>query len=90
MVGFCREVIDCPKCSSAANERQIRAAQRRQVEPMALAAIAAGADGVMVEVHNDPDAALCDGPQSLTLDQFDAMMDKLRPIAGIVGRTIAP
>ncbi len=58
------------------------------VEPMALAAIAAGADGVMVEVHNDPDAALCDGPQSLTLGQFDAMMDKLRPIANIVGRKI--
>ena len=58
------------------------------VEPMALAAIAAGADGVMVEVHNDPDAALCDGPQSLTIEQFDSMMEKLRSIANIVGRKI--
>lgn len=58
------------------------------VEPMALAAVAAGADGIMVEVHNDPDAALCDGPQSLTLEQFDGMMDKLRSIAPIVGRDI--
>ncbi|HEY5494952.1 MAG TPA: 3-deoxy-7-phosphoheptulonate synthase [Candidatus Anoxymicrobiaceae bacterium] len=60
------------------------------VEPMALAAIAAGADGVMVEVHNDPDAALCDGPQSLTIVQFGAMMAKVRSIAGIVGRKMEP
>lgn len=58
------------------------------VEPMALAAIAAGADGIMVEVHNNPDAALCDGPQSLTLQQFDSMMDKLRSIALIVDRSL--
>ncbi len=58
------------------------------VEPMALAAVAAGADGIMVEVHHDPDAALCDGPQSLTLDQFDSMMQKLRAIAQIVGRDL--
>jgi 3-deoxy-7-phosphoheptulonate synthase len=58
------------------------------VEPMALAAIAAGADGVMVEVHNNPDAALCDGPQSLTFQQVDTMMEKLRSIAQIVGRSL--
>jgi len=58
------------------------------VEPMALAAIAAGADGIMVEVHDDPDAALCDGPQSLTFAQFPVMMDKLRAIAPIVGRSL--
>lgn len=58
------------------------------VEPMALAAIAAGADGIMVEVHNNPDAALCDGPQSLTLSQFDSMMEKLRSIARIVDRSL--
>ncbi|MHB8897023.1 MAG: 3-deoxy-7-phosphoheptulonate synthase, partial [Candidatus Geothermincolia bacterium] len=58
------------------------------IEPMALAAIAAGADGIMVEVHNDPDAALCDGPQSLTPDQFELMMEKLRSIAPIVGREL--
>ena len=47
------------------------------VEPMAMAALAAGADGVMVEVHNDPQHALCDGAQSLRPDQFDKMMKKL-------------
>lgn len=44
------------------------------VEPMAKAALACGADGVIVEVHNNPQAALCDGEQSITPDQFDAMM----------------
>jgi 3-deoxy-7-phosphoheptulonate synthase len=58
------------------------------IEPMSLAAVAAGADGIMVEVHDNPDAALCDGPQALTLEQFDAMMDKLRSIAPIVGREL--
>jgi 3-deoxy-7-phosphoheptulonate synthase len=58
------------------------------VEPMSLAAVAAGADGIIVEVHPDPDAALCDGPQSLTLDGFDSMMGKLKAIAPIVGRSI--
>lgn len=58
------------------------------VEPMCLAAVASGADGVMVEVHPDPDQALCDGPQSLTLDSFEQMMDKLRAIAKIVGRDV--
>jgi 3-deoxy-7-phosphoheptulonate synthase len=53
---------------------------------MSLAAIASGADGIIVEVHPDPDQARCDGPQSLTLEQFDSMMDKLKAIAPIVGR----
>ena len=56
------------------------------MEPMSLAAIAGGADGIIVEVHPDPDQARCDGPQSLTLEQFDSMMDKLKAIAPIVGR----
>ena len=47
------------------------------VEPMALAAVACGADGVMIEVHNDPPRALCDGAQSLTPDQFDSLMAKV-------------
>ena len=50
---------------------------RFMVEPMALAAIAAGADGLMVEVHNNPAKALCDGPQSLTPEGFDEMMQKV-------------
>jgi 3-deoxy-7-phosphoheptulonate synthase len=58
------------------------------VEPMALAAIAAGADGIMVEVHPDPDTALCDAAQALTLEQFDSMMEKIRAIAPIVGRSL--
>ena len=44
---------------------------------MTLAAIAAGADGVMIEVHNDPPKALCDGAQSLRPDQFDTLMKKV-------------
>ena len=49
----------------------------RLVEPMALAAVAAGADGLMIEVHNDPAHALCDGPQSLTPEQFDRVAGKV-------------
>ncbi len=50
---------------------------RWMVESMALAAIAAGADGLMIEVHNDPEKALCDGPQSLTPEMFDRLMNKI-------------
>lgn len=56
------------------------------VVPMCLAAIASGADGVIVEVHNNPDQALCDGPQALTLEAFDSMMSQVEAIARIVGR----
>ena len=49
----------------------------RMVEPMSLAAVAAGADGLMIEVHNDPAHALCDGPQSLTPEQFDHVAKKV-------------
>ncbi|TDP58420.1 3-deoxy-7-phosphoheptulonate synthase [Aminicella lysinilytica] len=54
------------------------------VAPMALAATAGGADGLMIEVHNDPAKALCDGAQSLTPDQFKAMMDKVRKIREVI------
>ena len=47
------------------------------VEPLALAAVAAGADGLIIEVHNDPAHALCDGPQSLKPDVFDPLAKKL-------------
>ncbi len=50
---------------------------RWMVEPLALAAIAAGADGLMIEVHNNPEKALCDGPQSLTPEMFDLLMPKI-------------
>ena len=51
---------------------------RWMVEPMALAAVAAGADGLMIEVHNDPEKALCDGPQSLTPEMFEQLMGKVQ------------
>jgi 3-deoxy-7-phosphoheptulonate synthase len=51
--------------------------RRELVPPLALAALAAGADGLMVEVHPDPENALSDGPQSLTFPQFAAMMGEL-------------
>jgi 3-deoxy-7-phosphoheptulonate synthase len=61
---------------------------REQVAPMALAAAAAGADGLIIEVHADPDHALCDGPQSLLPAQFSRLMDQLRIIAPAVGKRI--
>lgn len=59
---------------------------RTYVEPLAKAAIAAGADGLMIEVHPDPARALSDGPQSLTFDQFEGLMERLKPYAGLEGR----
>ena len=50
------------------------------VEPLAMAAVAAGADGLIIEVHNDPPHALCDGAQSLTPEEFDSVADKVRNI----------
>lgn len=58
----------------------------RFVSPMAGAAIAAGADGLLVEVHPNPSEALCDGPQSLTPGNFASMMAQLKEIAAVVGR----
>ena len=54
------------------------------VKPMALAAAACGADGLMIEVHNNPAKALCDGAQSLTPDQFDDVMDKVTKIKEVI------
>jgi 3-deoxy-7-phosphoheptulonate synthase len=58
------------------------------VAPLAFAAIAAGADGLLVEVHPNPEQALSDGDQSLTLDAFDDFMRHLRPFAEAAGRTL--
>jgi 3-deoxy-7-phosphoheptulonate synthase len=58
------------------------------VEPLAKAAVAAGADGLVIEVHNDPKRALSDGQQSLTPDAFAELMNKLRPVAAAIGREI--
>ena len=62
--------------------------RRDKVVPMARAAVAAGADGLLVEVHPDPDRALSDGAQSLRPEQFQEMMRQLRLIAAAVERTI--
>jgi 3-deoxy-7-phosphoheptulonate synthase len=62
--------------------------RRDKVAPMARAAVAAGADGLLIEVHPDPDHALSDGAQSLRPEQFEELMAQLRMIAAAVGRTI--
>jgi 3-deoxy-7-phosphoheptulonate synthase len=63
--------------------------RRDKVAPMARAAVAAGADGLLVEVHPDPDHALSDGAQSLRPEQFQELMAQLRIIAPAVGRCIS-
>jgi 3-deoxy-7-phosphoheptulonate synthase len=63
--------------------------RRDKVVPMARAALAAGADGILIEVHHSPERALCDGAQSLLLDQFENMMRQLRLIATAINRRIA-
>jgi 3-deoxy-7-phosphoheptulonate synthase len=62
--------------------------KRNKVTPLSRAAVAVGADGLMVEVHNKPDEAMSDGPQSLFPDQFDELMKQVRQIAAVVGRTV--
>ena len=62
--------------------------RRDKVPPMARAAVAAGADGLLIEVHNDPEKALSDGAQSLYPEQFERLIQELRMIAPAVGRTI--
>ena len=61
---------------------------RDKVIPMARAAVAAGADGLMIEVHHDPEKALSDGPQALLPAQFSEMMKQIRLIADVIGRTM--
>ena len=60
------------------------------VEPMALAAVAAGTHGLIIEVHPNPDKALSDGPQSLTFENFQKLMDGVRSIAEVVNKKVAP
>src|SRR3989440_10462048 len=63
--------------------------KRNKVLPLGRAAIAVGADGLIVEVHHDPDHALSDGMQSLYPEQFDELMAQVRQIASVGGRTVA-
>ena len=64
--------------------------RRDKVPPLAQAAVAAGVDALLIEVHNDPENALCDGAQSLLPDQFTLLMKRLRLIAEAVDRSVAP
>ena len=57
------------------------------VAPMCMAALAAGTDGLLIEVHENPEEALCDGPQSLKLEQFTELMGNLRSLASALGKT---
>ena len=58
------------------------------VHPLSMAAAAVGADGIMVEVHNDPEHALCDGPQALTPERFDKLVKDVKNILEVVGKTM--
>jgi 3-deoxy-7-phosphoheptulonate synthase len=62
--------------------------KRNKVTPLSRAAVAVGADGLIVEVHHDPDRALSDGMQSLFPDQFDTLMAEVGQIAAVVGRSV--
>jgi 3-deoxy-7-phosphoheptulonate synthase len=62
--------------------------KRNKVTPLSRAAVAVGADGLIIEVHHDPDKALSDGMQSLYPEQFEELMTQVRQIAPVVGRTV--
>src|SRR5947199_1017273 len=62
--------------------------KRNKVLPMGRASVAVGADGLMVEVHHDPDHALSDGPQSITPDQFEVLMSEVKQIAAVLRRGV--
>jgi 3-deoxy-7-phosphoheptulonate synthase len=65
------------------------AGRRDFVEPMSLAAAAAGADGIIVEVHSEPDAAICDGPQQLRAEDFAGFLRRVEQVAEIAGKELA-
>lgn len=62
------------------------AGKRSLIEPLTLAGLAAGADGAIIEVHPDPEKALCDGQQSLTFKHFEALMDRIRSVSEAFGK----
>lgn len=63
--------------------------QRRLVGPLARGAVACGADGLLIEVHPEPEQALCDGQQSLNLEQFSRLLQELEPVVRAVGKSLA-
>src|SRR5919197_3487943 len=65
------------------------AGRRDLVLPLSLAAAAAGADGIIVEVHHDPEAAICDGPQAIPADEFSDYAEQVQRVAGIVGNELS-
>jgi len=65
------------------------AGRRDLVLPLSLAAAGAGADGIIVEVHHDPDAAICDGPQAVPADEFAAYVDQVTRVAEVVGKQLS-
>ncbi len=83
-IPVCKELTHLPMIADPSHATGIR----DKVEPMARAAVAAGADGVMIEVHPDPDRALSDGPQQLFPNQFKQLMGALRIIATAMEREI--
>jgi len=62
--------------------------RRNKVLPLSRAAVAVGADGILVEVHNDPARALSDGPQSILPEEFDQLVREVRAIAAVLNRTL--
>ncbi len=65
------------------------AGRRDLVRPMSLAAAAAGADGIMVEVHNEPEQAICDGPQALYADRFADYVEQVERAAAVAGKVLS-
>ena len=65
------------------------AGRRDWVQPMSLAAAAAGADGIIVEVHNEPDEAICDGPQAIATERFADYADRLQRVAELAGKELS-
>jgi 3-deoxy-7-phosphoheptulonate synthase len=65
------------------------AGRRSLVEPLSLAAAAAGADGIIVEVHPRPDEAICDGPQQLPADEFAGFAERVEQAAAVAGKVIS-
>jgi 3-deoxy-7-phosphoheptulonate synthase len=65
------------------------AGRRDWVAPMSLAAAAAGADGIIVEVHNEPDEAICDGPQAIATERFAEYSEQLQRVVEVAGKEVS-